>query len=736
MIDHFLLLLTLIVIFSISILIYKILNNKESFKNINDTIDIKEARLKLDLEDNQINYLKGTKGYKGEKGKKGITINGSPGRRGLKGDDGINGKNFGSLIFKNKEKEVIDQLLNIKSPKHSDFIIEVPDPIQGETGVVGTILFINHKKEIIGSYYPPDGSYAKTLKPIIINVPQGIIGENGDNGLDNTHPPGPDGEKGDNGEEGEEGERGPQGENGKKGDIGGGGEEDIFKNVKVSNKVCFKEEPTMCIDADLLKTLINSEDYLNELEDRKLRIIKKLCYLEFYKNYNIEKHNNRDELILEYTEQLKEIYNLEKKTSNLKNNQDKTNNPDKTNNLDETNDLDNTNNPDETNNHNETSNLNEINNQEETFNYNKFINEKSCPAFPEKPPCKYNGNHLDINNEYLFENCSCKKLTTDCGKGMFISREAYVGKDDKNNDIYISDNKCAECTLKREHINKDNGDVYLGCDGVYDGIAANCNKDSYIKKISGPKGYVCNDCSKCPESQYKADGCTGTEDSICKNCTNCSKNQFESKKCTHESNRECSDCKTKCNPGQYLTGTCGGNNTKDHVCESCPAGNYCNGIIVMQCPPGQISNTGQQNCTPCPCGEITSDNITCVNDKDNAYQYYEKNGGGPCGKISGDIDKNYWGWNAVASSILVPPRKIMSVYNGINFSGQCKELDNSWNDVPLIFDLSPGFDNNVQAIAFSPCPPPPPPPPPSPPPDGGVDIGMRSSVKGIFNSIF
>ena len=58
MIDHFLLLLTLIVIFSISILIYKILNNKESFKNINDTIDIKEARLKLDLEDNQINYLK------------------------------------------------------------------------------------------------------------------------------------------------------------------------------------------------------------------------------------------------------------------------------------------------------------------------------------------------------------------------------------------------------------------------------------------------------------------------------------------------------------------------------------------------------------------------------------------------------------------------------------------------------------------------------------------------------
>ena len=60
---------------------------------------------------------------------------------------------------------------------------------KGKTGEVGTILFVNHKKEIIGSYNLPDDSYAKTLKPIIINVPQGIKGEPGDNGSDNTYPP-------------------------------------------------------------------------------------------------------------------------------------------------------------------------------------------------------------------------------------------------------------------------------------------------------------------------------------------------------------------------------------------------------------------------------------------------------------------------------------------------------------------------------------------------------------------
>ena len=43
MIPNFLLLLTIIVIFSISILIYIIINNKEGFKNIDDTKDNKKT---------------------------------------------------------------------------------------------------------------------------------------------------------------------------------------------------------------------------------------------------------------------------------------------------------------------------------------------------------------------------------------------------------------------------------------------------------------------------------------------------------------------------------------------------------------------------------------------------------------------------------------------------------------------------------------------------------------------
>ena len=69
----------------------------------------------------------------------------------------------------------------------------------------------------------------------------------------------------------------------------------------------------------------------------------------------------------------------------------------------------------------------------------------------------------------------------------FISRAAYKDKDDKNRDIYISDNKCAECTVKREHIDKDKGEVYVGCDGVYDGIVANCKTNQYIEVTPSPE---------------------------------------------------------------------------------------------------------------------------------------------------------------------------------------------------------------------------------------------------------
>ena len=566
MIENFLLLLTIIVIFSISILIYKIINNKECFINIDDTKDIKEARLKLNLEKNLINYQKGSKGFNGEKGEQGPPpLPPDDGVIGEMGDDGINGKNYGSLIFKNNEDKLIDNLLNqnTKDPKHPDFNIQVPDAVQGATGVVGTILFVNHKKEIIGSYYPPDGpdgAYAKSLKPIIIDVPQGIIGEVGDNGKDGKHPIGPQGERGIIGNKGPVGERGNPGPNADKGAIGGGGDEDIFNNVKIGNKVCFKEDDTACIDIDILKTLVNYDDYLKKLENRRLRIIRKLCYLEFYDDYNNEKHANRDELIIEYKKQLKEIYDFNK----------------------------------------------------EPFNYPEIVNKETgtCPEFPEKDECTFNEDHLNDANQFLFDKCRCEKLTTNCGNGMFISRKAYIGKDDKERDVYINDNKCSECTLKREHVDKEKDEIYIGCDGVYDGIAASCETNQYIEVTGGSEGYKCNDV---PAGYYITENRTGIR--ICPvghkcvdgNLIECTGNQYQDK----IGQSSCTNCTTTCGNGKYRSGSC--TSTTNYSCHNCPHNHYCNGIRKDLCTPCQNGEHTVIECSTSKNRQCSENQCLCSN---------------------------------------------------------------------------------------------------------------------------
>tara|TARA_B110000008_G_scaffold276216_1_gene315100 strand:- start:1072 stop:3240 length:2169 start_codon:yes stop_codon:yes gene_type:complete len=587
MIEIFLLVLTIIVIFSISILIYKIIKNKEGFINLDDTKDIKEARLKLNLENNLINYQKGSKGFDGEKGKQGPPpLPPDDGVIGEMGDDGINGKNYGSLIFKNNEDKVIDSLLNqnTKDPKHQDFNIQVPDAVQGATGVVGTILFVNHKKEIIGSYYPPDGpdgAYAKSLQPIIIDVPQGIIGYVGDNGKDGKHPIGPQGEKGIIGNKGADGERGQPGLNADKGAIGGGGDEDIFNNVKVGNKVCFKEDNNACIDIDILKTLVNYDDYLRKLENRRLRIIRKLCYLEFYDDYNNEKHANRDELIIEYKRQLKEIYDF----------------------------------------------------NEESFNYSEIVNKETgtCPEFPEKDECTFNEDHLNDENQFLFNKCRCEKLTTNCGNGMFISRKAYKGKDDKERDVYVNDNKCSECTLKREHVDKEKNEIYIGCDGVYDGIAASCETNQYIQVIGGSKGYECKDV---PTGYYIKPSRTDIE--ICPvghrcvegNLIECTGNQYQNK--TGQST--CLNCITNCGDGRYRKNSC--TSTTNHSCHDCKDNHYCtDGLNAKECGPSSCpsnqwlsatcSSTTNNKCSPCESGYIcdgSANRKECTVCNSNQYQ--------------------------------------------------------------------------------------------------------------------
>ena len=679
MIEIFLLLLTIIVIFSISILIYTIIKNKEGFINIDDTKDIKEARLKLNLEKNLINYQKGSKGFNGEKGEQGPSpLPPDDGVIGEMGDDGINGKNYGSLIFKNNEDKLIDNLLNqnTKDPKHPDFNIQVPDAVQGTTGVVGTILFVNHKKEIIGSYYPPDGTDAKSLNPIIIDVPRGIMGEVGDNGKDNKHPIGPQGERGIIGNKGPVGERGNPGPNADKGAIGGGGDEDIFNNVKVGNKVCFKEDDTACIDIDILKTLVNYDDYLIKLENRRLRIIRKLCSLEFYDEYNNEKHENRDELILEYKIQLKEIYDFNK----------------------------------------------------EPFNYPEIVNKETgtCPEFPEKDECTFNDDHLNDANQFLFDKCRCEKLTTNCGTGMFISRKAYIGKDDKENDVYINDNKCSECTLKREHVDKEKNEIYIGCDGVYDGIAASCETNQYIEVTGGSEAYKCKDVPAghyitpnrtgieiCPVGHKCVDGniieCTGnqyqnqTGQSTCLNCTaNCGSGKHRGGSCTSTTNFSCHDCasenyctdgltQNKCGPSscpsnQWLSESC--SPTSNNKCSPCGGGYICNGSAIRN--PCNSCNSDQYQVSGC---SYTSDTVCATFGQWNTLEGEKVGDGAPGRKDTWavvtagegyDYSLIYWGTELIkATGNVSGITTARSSHDGVFQFRKGTKVYDDWDDLHL-----------------------------------------------------
>lgn len=562
--DNFIQLFIVIVIGIILFIIYKITinkdnkDNKESFSNVSDTKDIIEARKKLDLETNLINYQKGPKGYTGEVGQPGPPAPPADvGPPGPMGPPGTNGKHYGSLIFYDTNRNKIDELLNSKLDRQEDHEIIVPNPGKGDTGVVGTILFVNHKKEIIGSYYPPENSYARTLEPIVVNVPEGIKGEKGDDGKNGKHPTGPPGVTGNPGPPGDDGERGDPGTKGPKGEIGGNiGEEDTFKDVKVNTKVCFDEEGTACIDINLLRTLVNWDEYLALLEARRLRLIRQLCMLKFHENYNTQKHHMHDELIRTLTTQLKEIYDF----------------------------------------------------RGEAFDYDAIIIEENCPAFPEPPQCKFNQNHLAPDTEYLHENCRCEPLTLDCLPGKFISRPAYIGKDENGNDIYVTDNKCSPCTLLREHIDRET-EVYVGCDGIYDGIAAKCEPGEFVNIIGGADGYKCD---ICPEGEYIKDDKTST--AVCPighKCTGgrlikCPPGQYQDE--TGQST--CKRCTPSFGPGKYIKTPC--TETKDAKGDNCPGEHYCDGTYAHKCSSSKCethqflssscSSTTNNVCTDCPSG--------------------------------------------------------------------------------------------------------------------------------------
>lgn len=547
----------------IIILIIFYLNVKKKDTFITEITDIQEARKKLNFQYNLIGYQKGTPGYDGEKGKIGPTGPQSDIKiRGLTGLHGKNGLNYGSLLFKNTESETISELINTQTNKKNDLDIKVPNAEQGDPGVVGTIKFINHLDEEIGSYYPPIHTYARTLEPIIINVPKGRDGTKGEAGDSASHPKGPRGVRGNRGEQGEQGPIGEPGIQGAKGPIGGADDvEGDFNSVKVNNKICFKDKPSECIDIDILETLVNYEDYENIIRERRDRLKIQLCKLCYFNKYNLQKNPNYDELKQEYIRQLDEIdfYFGEPLTS------------------------------------------------EQFENIDDDSLPPICPA-PTHPPPDCNCKGADATH-YRYENCRCEKLTKNCGVGSFISRSSYVSDELER----VEDNKCAICTFTRDHVDEESGELYVGCDGVYDGVVARCDTHEYIKVTGGSEGY---ECTTCPPGYYVKDSRTGIEECpsghMCKDGvkTACPANTYQSNK----GQSECTPCTSSCGVGQHITGQC--NATTNYSCTDCIEGvNYCSdGKINRQCT--KCADYGQSTLNPC----TKTTDTTCLPNEITVYQ--------------------------------------------------------------------------------------------------------------------
>lgn len=608
----------------IIILIIFYLNVKKKDTFITEITDIQEARKKLNFQYNLIGYQKGTPGYDGEKGKIGPTGPQSDIKiRGLTGLHGKDGLNYGSLLFKNTKSETISELTNTQTNKKNDLDIKVPNAEQGDPGVVGTIKFINHLGEEIGSYYPPIHTYARTLEPIIINVPKGRDGPKGEAGDSTSHPQGPRGIRGNRGEQGEQGPIGEPGIQGAKGPIGGADDVDgDFNSVKVNNKVCFKDNPSECMDIDILETLVNYEDYENIIRARRDRLKIQLCKLCYFNKYNLQKNPNYDELKVEYIRQLDEIdvYFGENLTSKQ---------------------------------------FEEIKDE---------LPSPLCPAPTHPPPeCACDGPDA---THYIYENCRCEKLTTNCGVGSFISR--YSSLNDKRQKV--EDNKCAPCTFTRDHVDEASGELYVGCDGVYDGVVASCDTTEYIEVTGGSEGYKC---TKCLPGDYINDSRTGKEECpeghMCINGvkTACPANTYQSKR----GQSQCTSCITSCNPGQYIITECGG--AGNNSCAECDGKTtWCYNSNSVPCT--ICAELGQSTINECT---KTSD-TTCLSNEITVYQNSNYSGSSERWSRSWDgygggsdigLDLMSW-WNDRISGFKKTAGASVGIHQHRLYKGLCTDL--------------------------------------------------------------
>ena len=543
-------LLFIIILFFIFLIIYNI-RNREKFISVDNIKNIKDAKIKLNLGENNVPEEKGSPGIGGEKGQDGeIGDDGDDGAIGVQGPPGNNGKSYGELVF-TKDGVEIDRLYNYhKGEKQEETHISVPEGIQGMTGLLGPIQFINHKEEIIGEYYPSDEN-AQLIDPIIVYVPKGIKGKVGENGENTEHPQGVQGKQG---EQGIPGYKGPLGKPAalllsEKGKEGGNANwcddsdntelqtgDDNFSRVTIEEQICFidsqeceGEEDTetiiepSCINSELLDMLINRAYYIKLIKQRKNRILNQLCKLEYPNDYKLEKNPADTQLKVELGNRLIDIYlylfyydNIkedgidikilyddydyiipQKELEKIDSDRKAAYNKDirittiieiKENNTRIMISLSDYAEPGE-------------NIDDETPYYK--VNREICPDKFHPPECG--------PGQYLLNNCSCENITP-CGNNFYISTPATD----------TSDNVCTQCTVTLSTIDRSKQIIkeanQCKSNGTTDGTAETCGPGSR----PNPNNTDCieNKCN-CHEGGNPATGaeCTTDGANICASCS-------------------------------------------------------------------------------------------------------------------------------------------------------------------------------------------------------------------------
>ena len=233
----------------------------------------------------------------------------------------------------------------------------------------------------------------------------------------------------------------------------------------------------------------------------------------------------------------------------------------------------------------------------------------------------------------------------------------------------VEDNKCAKCTFTRDHVDEASGELYVGCDGVYDGVVASCAKHEYIKVIGGSeKGY---ECITCPAGSYVKDSRTGIEE--CPEGHMC--NGGEKTACppnTYQSNKgqsECTPCTSSCGVGQHITGQC--NATTNPTCKECEEGKtYCSdGKGYLQCT--KCDEQGKNTLNPC----TKTTDTTCLSNEITVYQNSNYSGSSKLRRHSwsGQNDMHGW-WNDRISGFKKTAGASVGIHEHRGFKGLCTDL--------------------------------------------------------------